>query len=213
MATSKPEGRGSTTLCERLAESSGEREGLSLPFCTLVTGRTHQIRVPLKAIHHPLVGDPVYGSPRWKGIADPALHDACRDFPRQALHARRLAFDHPVTGARVDAVAPVPADIAGLLVAAGLPLPDPAPNSRSQDGTTGPESRGVGYVSRNGTQSYTRKERIVKKLIRWVAMDVHAETIAVAAAESSREIRSLGVIRNRPDAVRQLVRSWGRSGS
>ena len=59
-------------------------------------------------------------APRWKGIADPALHDACRGFPRQALHARRLAFDHPVTGARVDAVAPIPADIAGLLAVAGL---------------------------------------------------------------------------------------------
>ena len=56
-------------------------------------------------------------------IADPALHDACRDFPRQALHARRLAFDHPVTGERVDAVAPIPADVAGLLAAAGLTVP------------------------------------------------------------------------------------------
>ena len=80
----------------------------------------HQIRVHLKAIHHPIVGDATYGSPRWKGIADPAPQAACRDFPRQALHARRLAFDHPVTHERIDAVAPIPADLAGLLAAAGL---------------------------------------------------------------------------------------------
>jgi 23S rRNA pseudouridine1911/1915/1917 synthase len=122
MATSKTEGRESTTLYERLGESTGEKAGLSLLLCTLVTGRTHQIRVHLKAIHHPIVGDATYGSPRWKGIADPALQTACHDFPRQALHARRLAFDHPVTHERVDAVAPIPADLAGLLAMAGLSL-------------------------------------------------------------------------------------------
>ena len=53
MATSKTEGRESTTLYERLGESTGEKAGLSLLLCTLVTGRTHQIRVHLKAIHHP----------------------------------------------------------------------------------------------------------------------------------------------------------------
>jgi 23S rRNA pseudouridine1911/1915/1917 synthase len=120
MTTSKTEGRESMTLYERLGESSGEKAGLSLLLCTLVTGRTHQIRVHLKAIHHPIVGDATYGSPRWKGIADPALQAACREFPRQALHARRLAFDHPVTRERIDAVAPIPADIAGLLAVAGL---------------------------------------------------------------------------------------------
>ena len=123
MTTSKTEGRESTTLYERLGESTGDRAGLSLLLCTLVTGRTHQIRVHLKAIHHPIVGDATYGSPRWKGIADPALQAASRDFPRQALHARRLAFDHPVTHQRVDAVAPIPADIAALLAVAGLAAP------------------------------------------------------------------------------------------
>lgn len=123
MATSRTEGRESTTLYERLGESTGEKAGLSLLLCTLVTGRTHQIRVHLKAIHHPIVGDATYGSPRWKGIVDPALEAACRDFPRQALHARRLAFDHPVTHQRVDAVAPIPPDIAALLETAGLASP------------------------------------------------------------------------------------------
>jgi len=85
-----------------------------------VTGRTHQIRVHLKAIHLPIVGDPVYGSPRWKGIDDVTVREACRTFPRQALHAWRLGIRHPATGERMSFTAPVPADMAGLLAAAGL---------------------------------------------------------------------------------------------
>lgn len=123
MTTSKTEGRESSTLYELLGESREERAGLSLLKCLLLTGRTHQIRVHLRAIHLPIVGDPVYGSPRWKGIRDEALKAACRGFPRQALHARRLALAHPVTGQRLELLAPVPADIAGLLAAAGLGAP------------------------------------------------------------------------------------------
>jgi 23S rRNA pseudouridine1911/1915/1917 synthase len=116
MATSKIEGRASLTLYERL----GEAGSLSLLRCVLRTGRTHQIRAHLKGQGLPIVGDPVYGEPRWKGIADPALAAVCRDFPRQALHARRLAFAHPATGVPMEVVAPIPADLAGLLAAAGL---------------------------------------------------------------------------------------------
>ena len=114
--TSKKEGRDSVTLYERLAE----REGLALLRCRLLTGRTHQIRVHLKSQGWPIVGDALYGEPRWKGMADPALAAACRDFPRQALHAWRLAFAHPATGAAMEIVAPVPEDMAGLLAATGL---------------------------------------------------------------------------------------------
>jgi 23S rRNA pseudouridine1911/1915/1917 synthase len=113
---SKTEGRESVTLYELLGESGG----LSLLSCRLLTGRTHQIRVHLQAHGLPIVGDPLYGEPRWKGIGDPALAAACRDFPRQALHAWRLAFVHPATGARLEIVAPVPEDMAELLAAAGL---------------------------------------------------------------------------------------------
>ncbi len=84
----------------------------------LDTGRTHQIRVHLGHLKHPLVGDPVYGSrlarPRGSGEA---LITALRGFKRQALHAAALAFDHPASGERLSFEAPLPADFAGLLAA------------------------------------------------------------------------------------------------
>lgn len=120
MTTSKTEGRESTTLYERLAESAGARAGLSLLKCLLLTGRTHQIRVHLKSQNLPIVGDATYGSPRWKGIEDPDLREICRTFPRQALHARRLALAHPATGSRVEFVAPLPDDMKALVAAAAL---------------------------------------------------------------------------------------------
>jgi 23S rRNA pseudouridine1911/1915/1917 synthase len=119
MITSKAEGRDSITLYERLAEGSG----LTLLRCRLLTGRTHQIRVHLQSQGWPIVGDPVYGEPRWKGIAEPDLAAVCRDFPRQALHAFRLSFVHPATGAPLEVAAPVPEDLAALLAAAGLTDP------------------------------------------------------------------------------------------
>ncbi|HEV7509941.1 MAG TPA: RluA family pseudouridine synthase [Thermoanaerobaculia bacterium] len=113
---SKTSGRDSATLYRRLAESAG----VSLLGCRLVTGRTHQIRVHLQAAGMPIVGDPLYGEPRWKGIGDPEIAAACRDFSRQALHAWRVAFVHPVTGESLEIVAPVPDDLAGLLATACL---------------------------------------------------------------------------------------------
>jgi 23S rRNA pseudouridine1911/1915/1917 synthase len=118
---SKSEGKESVTLYRVM--SAAAANGLALLRCRLVTGRTHQIRVHLQAAGWPIVGDPLYGEPRWKGIADPGVAAACRDFPRQALHARRLAFVHPKTGARLEFTAPLPPDIAGLLAAAGLAAP------------------------------------------------------------------------------------------
>jgi 23S rRNA pseudouridine1911/1915/1917 synthase len=120
MTTSKTEGLAASTLFETLAESAGEGVPLSALRCILLTGRMHQIRVHLRARGWPIVGDPVYGEPRWKGIPDPALAALCRDFPRQALHARRVALKHPMTGEPLEVAAPVPEDMAGLLAAAGL---------------------------------------------------------------------------------------------
>ncbi|MFT3777216.1 MAG: RluA family pseudouridine synthase [Ottowia sp.] len=74
----------------------------------LRTGRTHQIRVHMAHLGHPLVGDALYGGASAAGLA------------RQALHARRLAFEHPVTGAALAFEAPLPADLAGALAAWGL---------------------------------------------------------------------------------------------
>jgi 23S rRNA pseudouridine1911/1915/1917 synthase len=125
MATSKSAGRPSTTFYEILGESPGSLSGLSLLKCRLVTGRTHQIRVHLKALHLPIVGDPVYGAARWKGLKDEALREACRTFPRQALHAWRLSLAHPVTGEPLTFTAPVPADVSSLLAAAGLTGAEP----------------------------------------------------------------------------------------
>lgn len=123
MAASKSAGRPSTTFYEILSESSGSRAGLSLLRCRLLTGRTHQIRVHLKALHLPIVGDPVYGAARWKGIKDETLRETCRTFPRQALHAWRLSLAHPVTGAPLSFLAPVPEDVGRLLAAASIPPP------------------------------------------------------------------------------------------
>lgn len=116
--TSRTEGRPSSTLWERLAESE-----VSLLRCRLLTGRTHQIRVHLLASRMPIVGDPLYGAQGWKGIADPALAEICRDFPRQALHAWRLGLVHPVTGEPLEVRAPVPPDVAELLSTAALTFP------------------------------------------------------------------------------------------
>jgi 23S rRNA pseudouridine1911/1915/1917 synthase len=82
----------------------------------LETGRTHQIRVHLAHAGFPIVGDRVYGGrlalPRG---ASEALRVALREFPRQALHAARLQFAHPVTARPVECVAPLPADMQELL--------------------------------------------------------------------------------------------------
>ena len=79
--------------------------------CRLETGRTHQIRVHLQSIGHPLVGDPVYG--RHRKSAEAAL----AGFTRQALHAERLEFLHPGNGATVAWHAPLPADMHDLIAA------------------------------------------------------------------------------------------------
>ncbi len=77
--------------------------GTALLRVTLETGRTHQIRVHLQAIGHPVAGDPEYGTPGLLGLQ------------RQFLHAARLAFEHPVTGEPLDVRSPLPPDLAAVL--------------------------------------------------------------------------------------------------
>jgi 23S rRNA pseudouridine1911/1915/1917 synthase len=91
--------------------------GVSLVRCRLRTGRTHQIRVHLKSKGHPIVGDPVYSGPQWKGIPDKRLQRLLAAFPRQALHAARITFPHPRTGEVLTFEAPLAADFAELLTA------------------------------------------------------------------------------------------------
>ena len=84
----------------------------------LETGRTHQIRVHLAHIGYPIIGDPVYaGRRRLPAGCSPALVAALSAFPRQALHAARLALAHPMTGRSLEWEAPLPEDMAGLVAA------------------------------------------------------------------------------------------------
>jgi hypothetical protein len=116
-----PRGRAAHTDYKTLAAATG----LALLAFHLHTGRTHQIRVHAKHLGHPLVGDPVYGEARWKTL-EKSRQGVVRDFPRPALHAWRLAFAHPKTGAPMSFEAPVPEDLRALWQAAtggAWPLP------------------------------------------------------------------------------------------
>lgn len=114
------EGRPSVTMFARLDHARFGDEGVSLVRCRLVTGRMHQIRVHLSARSWPIVGDAKYGEPRWRAIAEPGVARVLESFPRQALHAWRIAFSHPITGEPIAVEAPVPADMMALLHACGM---------------------------------------------------------------------------------------------
>ncbi len=90
---------------------------IALLECRLATGRTHQIRVHLSSRGHPIVGDPVYlrrMPAAARGLAEP-IRSTLLDFPRQALHAARLGFAHPRTGAALSFETAPPADMLALI--------------------------------------------------------------------------------------------------
>ena len=97
---------------------SAARPFASLIECRLETGRTHQIRVHLTHLGHPLIGDPVYGrarqAPRPKTTEEEVAFTAAANFPRQALHAFVLGFQHPSLHKALRFESPWPADFEGL---------------------------------------------------------------------------------------------------
>jgi 23S rRNA pseudouridine1911/1915/1917 synthase len=100
------------------------REGAALLDVELLTGRTHQIRAHLADCGWPLFCDALYGGTRREGpSAPPAIRRAAAALGRQGLHAARLGFAHPVTGARVECQAPLPADLRAALRELGLESP------------------------------------------------------------------------------------------
>lgn len=104
------QGRGKHAVTHYSCEE--KLRGATRVECRLETGRTHQVRVHMASIGHALLGDPLYSRP------PKALRDVLKaaNFQRQALHAQRLGFIHPVTGSECDFFSPIPADMAELLI-------------------------------------------------------------------------------------------------
>lgn len=104
-----PDGRGKRAVTHyRVID---RMRGAALVECRLQTGRTHQVRVHLTHLGHPLIGDPVYGRERkgFKSILETL------GFKRQALHAKRLGFIHPVSGEKLSFDSALPTDMQELL--------------------------------------------------------------------------------------------------
>ena len=95
-------------------------DGLYGPFSLLrvriETGRTHQIRVHMAQIGHPVVGDTFYGGNRFLNLADARVRSAVRDLTRHFLHAHRLEFCHPRTGKKCTFTSPLPVELTRFLV-------------------------------------------------------------------------------------------------
>jgi len=112
----RPDGRGKAALT-RYRTLRGFHGGVALLECRLATGRTHQIRVHLASRGHPIVGDKLYlrRPPAIARLLPTQARAALLGFPRQALHAARLGFAHPRTGAALLFETPPPADMQALL--------------------------------------------------------------------------------------------------
>jgi 23S rRNA pseudouridine1911/1915/1917 synthase len=121
--------RGGKAALTRYQTLRAWQTSVGLLECRLATGRTHQIRVHLASQGHPIVGDPVYlrRIPATARLLPAPLRQTLLDFPRQALHAARLGFAHPVTGCPLAFETPPPADFQALLAALDAALRPPQP--------------------------------------------------------------------------------------
>jgi 23S rRNA pseudouridine1911/1915/1917 synthase len=118
MAVQKSSGRDAVTHYQSIESF---QDAVSLFECRLETGRTHQIRVHMQQIKHPLVGDPLYGLPDQEGRAllkkagyEPKVIEKIAEFPRQALHAAEIGFIHPVSGKKMHFKTEYPEDMQNL---------------------------------------------------------------------------------------------------
>jgi 23S rRNA pseudouridine1911/1915/1917 synthase len=109
-----PEGRGKRAVTHWKRLSPLKKS--ALVECRLETGRTHQVRVHMSSIGHPLLGDPVYG--RGKSVHRELLNEL--DFRRQALHAQGLEFTHPITKERLSFESDLPSDMQELFNRLGV---------------------------------------------------------------------------------------------
>lgn len=105
------DGRPARTLYQ-VEEGFGSTSRIS---CRPVSGRTHQIRVHMAHVGHAIIGDPLYAGRQWRNILQSEAQTACRRFTRQALHAHRLEFEHPVSKSQVTFEAPLPRDLEELV--------------------------------------------------------------------------------------------------
>lgn len=115
-----PDGRRAVTHWRARGTTTDPRAAslrVSVLECRLETGRTHQVRVHLQHLGHPVVGDPLY---RRSGPVPDALRPLVEGIDHQLLHAWRLGFTHPITGANLCFEAPPPPELVGLATALGL---------------------------------------------------------------------------------------------
>jgi len=120
MAVDAPRGRAALTRWRSLQAL----DGATLLEVRIETGRTHQIRVHLASLGHPVVGDPLYGGTRRaRGVADPRLRQRLGREQGQALHAWRLSFRHPHSGQEMRVEAPLPEGLGRLIQDLGGEVP------------------------------------------------------------------------------------------
>jgi len=115
---SRHDARAAITHYRTLEQIGPPEARVSLIECRLETGRTHQIRVHLTHKGHPLLGDPLYGTDQKtrKNRLSPQAQNALKKLGRQALHAHKLGFEHPLTGEPLSFESPVPDDMEALIL-------------------------------------------------------------------------------------------------